>query len=65
MMVSLDRMGERVILRLLEFVSVTDDGVVSCTAELNVPNSSSTDAVGACLVTLDDMFVDRLYVGGG
>jgi hypothetical protein len=52
--------------RLGEIVRETDEGGAgSWTAELNVPNSSSTEAVGVCLVILDGGGFDGgLYVGG-
>ena len=51
--------------RLGEFVRVTDEGGAgSWTAELNVPNSSSTEAVGVCLVILDGGEYGREDEGG-
>jgi hypothetical protein len=44
------RFASRVIERLLELHRNTEFGGRSGTAEANVPNSSSTETVGVCLV---------------
>jgi hypothetical protein len=69
MMVFWDRVGERVIVKLVdEGVSVTvDEGWGSWTAELNVPKSSSMAVVeeeGVCRVMVEGAVVGGLYIGG-
>jgi len=63
-----ERVGERVIFKFGEEVSVTVEGCGgSWTAELNVPKSSSAavkDVEGVCLVTLEGAVVGGLYIGG-
>ena len=66
-MVSWERVGVSVMVKVVESVSVTEEGGEgSCTAELNVPKSSSTEVLGVCLFILDDGagFEGGLYIGG-